>query len=113
MHDTTDSIVSKAAQTLGRKGRAVNSEAQRAAARANGAKGGRPKLRRVSVHANYSKDRGSVELILRDGKTATRRQYEDALGRLHAAVGDHLRLDDDTEGEILVYDGKELWAVLA
>jgi hypothetical protein len=110
---TIDAAASAAARALGRKGRAVNSEAQQGAARANGAKGGRPKLRRVSVHANYSKERGSVELILRDGKTATRRQYEDALRRLHAAVGDYLRLDDGTEGETLVYDGEDLWAVLA
>lgn len=38
-----DNEVSKAASALGKKGRAANSEAQAAASKANGKKGGRPK----------------------------------------------------------------------
>ena len=108
-----DKTISDYMADQGRKGGSAKTEAKQAASRANGAKGGRPKLPRVSVHANYSAERGSVEIILRDGKTATRRQYEDALKRLGAASGDYLRLDDPNHPEIVVYDGDMLWATIS
>lgn len=109
-----DKDISKAAALLGRKGRAVNSPAQQDAARANGAKGGRPKMRRVLVKGRYG-DGESVEIILRDGRTATRGQYESALRRLgrHSPIGDGLVLVDKDQSEIPVYDGDQPWAMLS
>ena len=77
-----------------------------------GAKGGRPKMRRVLVKG---RDGEAVEIILRDGKTATRGQYETAVRRLgrHNPANSGLVIVDKSIGEIPVYDGDQPWAMLS
>jgi hypothetical protein len=106
-----DKTVSDYMREQGRKGGQAKTPAKAAASAANGAKGGRPKMRRVTVYAERG-DGDRVEIILRDGKTATRSQYESALRRLGAAEGDHLRLASEG-GEVVVWDGDKPWATLS
>jgi hypothetical protein len=106
-----DKTVSDYMREQGRKGGQAKTPAKAAASAANGAKGGRPKMRRVEVTANNG-DGMTVEIILRDGKTATRSQYESALRRLGAAEGDYLRLANES-GDIVVWDGDKPWATLS
>jgi hypothetical protein len=106
-----DKTISDYMREQGRKGGQAKTPAKAAASVANGAKGGRPKMRRVEVVANNG-DGMTVEIILRDGKTATRSQYESALRRLGAAEGDYLRLANES-GDIVVWDGGKPWATLS
>jgi hypothetical protein len=106
-----DKAVSDYMSEQGRKGGQAKTPAKAAASAANGAKGGRPKMRRVEVVAANGYGM-TVEIILRDGKTATRSQYESALRRLGAAEGDYLRLANES-GDIVVWDGDKPWATLS
>lgn len=60
-----------AAQALGRLGRAKNTEAQQAAAKANGSKGGRPKSAKTKYYDLVGSNRAAVEYeesVLQSGR---------------------------------------------
>ena len=73
----------------------------------------------IMVEARYVE--GETAIRLRDGRTATKRQYNAALTRLRAPVGDGLKVVDRrvnpdgsrVQSEIVVYDGDRAWALIS
>ena len=64
----------------------------------------------ITVRGNYSHE--TTTIMLTDGVSATKRQYEAAAKRCALADGDYLRRGDDGT-EIVVWDGARAWAVIA
>jgi predicted negative regulator of RcsB-dependent stress response len=68
-------------------------------------------MRTIQVTTRYGANETTIRL--RDGKTATRRQYDAAMARLRAIKGDYLKMVNHDQPDIVVYNGDREWAVIA
>jgi|GEM_PF-5457368 len=68
-------------------------------------------MKKITVVTEWTTNETSI--CLKDGRTASRRQYVAALKRCHAGEGDYLRKKSREEKDVPVFNGKNLWAIIA